>query len=66
MEKSCRKCALKPHHRPILFICPSECGKYGKEGKKLQKFKYLENKKSFLGKIKKFSYFLKDYHLVKK
>ena len=57
MEKSCRKCALKPHHRPILFICPSECGKCGKEGKKLQKFKYLENKKSFLGKIKNFHIF---------
>ena len=27
-------------------------GKCGKEGKKLEKFDYLENEKSFLGKIK--------------
>ena len=33
-------------------ICPSESGKYGKEGKKLQKFEYLENEKSFLDEIK--------------
>ena len=33
-------------------ICPFKSGKCGKEGKKLQKFKYLENKKSFLGEIK--------------
>ena len=26
------------------FICPFECGKCGKEGKKLQKFEYQENK----------------------
>ena len=34
------------------FICPFESGKCGKEGKKLQKFEYLENKKSFLDEIK--------------
>ena len=28
-------------------ICPFESGKCGREGKKLQKFKYLENEKSF-------------------
>ena len=33
-------------------ICPSESGKCGKEGKKLQKFGYLENKKSSLDEIK--------------
>ena len=32
--------------------CPFESGKFGKEGKKLQKFEYLENKKSFLDEIK--------------
>ena len=33
-------------------ICPLEFGKCGKEGGKLQKFEHLENKKSFLDKIK--------------
>ena len=33
-------------------ICPFVSGKCGKEGKKLEKFDYLENEKSFLGKIK--------------
>ena len=33
-------------------ICPFESGKFGKEGKKLQKFEYLENEKSFLDEIK--------------
>ena len=33
-------------------ICPFESGKLGKEGKKSQKFEYLENKKSFLDEIK--------------
>ena len=33
-------------------ICPFESGKHGKEGKKLEKFEYLENKKSFLDEIK--------------
>ena len=33
-------------------ICPFESRKCGKEGKKLQKFEYLENKKSFLDEIK--------------
>ena len=32
-------------------ICPFESGKYGKEGKKLQKFEYLE-KENFLDEIK--------------
>ena len=34
-------------------ICPFEFGKCEKEGKKLQKFDYLENEKSFLDEIKK-------------
>ena len=34
------------------FVCPFESGKCGKEGKKLQKFEYLENEKSFLDEIK--------------
>ena len=34
-------------------ICPFKSGKCGKEGKKLQKFGYLENEKSFLEEIKK-------------
>ena len=33
-------------------ICPFESRKCGKEGKKLQKFEYLENKTSFLEEIK--------------
>ena len=33
-------------------ICLFEPGKCGKEGKKLQKFEYLENEKSFLDEIK--------------
>ena len=32
--------------------CPFESGKFGKEGKKLQKFEYLENEKRFLNEIK--------------
>ena len=37
-------------------ICPFEAGKCGKEGKTLQKFVYLENKKSFLDEIKSISH----------
>ena len=32
--------------------CPFESGKCEKEGKKIQKFEYLENQKSFLDEIK--------------
>ena len=32
-------------------ICPFESGKCGKEGKKLQKFEYLENVKGFFDEI---------------
>ena len=33
-------------------ICPFESGKCGKEGGKLQKFEYLENKNSFSDEVK--------------
>ena len=36
--------------------CPLESGKCGKEEKKLQKFEYLENGKSFLDEIKNIFY----------
>ena len=36
----------------LTSICPFESGKCGKEGKKSQKFEYLENKKSFWDEIK--------------
>ena len=36
---------------PLPFVL-FELGKCGKEGKKLQKFEYLENEKSFLDEIK--------------
>ena len=45
----------KPIHGIINYstsICPFESGNCGKEGKKLQKFEYLENEKSFLDEIK--------------
>ena len=32
--------------------CPANSGKFGNEGKKLQKFEYLENEKSFFDEIK--------------
>ena len=40
------------HHKLFHFPCPFESRKFGKEGKKLQKSEYLENKKSFLDEIK--------------
>ena len=33
-------------------VCPFASRNCGKEGKKLQKFEYLENEKSFLDEIK--------------
>ena len=45
----------KPIHEIINysdFIYPFESAKCGKEGKKLQKFVYLKNEKSFLDGIK--------------
>ena len=40
------------HHKLFPSICPFESGKFGTEGKKLQKFEYLENENSFLDEIK--------------
>ena len=37
-------------------ICCFESGKCGKEGKKLQKFGYLEKEKNFLDEIKSISH----------
>ena len=51
--KSANLC--KPIHDIINYstpICPFESGRYGKEGKMLQKFEYLENEKGFLDEIK--------------
>ena len=45
----------RPIHDIINYsssICPFESGKCGKEGKKLQKFEYLKNEKSFSDEIK--------------
>ena len=45
----------RPIHDIINYstsICPVESGKCGKEGKKLQKFEYLENEKSFFDETK--------------
>ena len=36
-----------------ISICPFESGNCGKEGKKSQKFEYLENEKSVSDEIKK-------------
>ena len=48
------------------FICPFESGKCGMEAKKLQKFEYLENKKSFLDEVKNaFIVFEGLYQLVR-
>ena len=40
------------HHKLFSSICSFESGKCGKEEEKLQKFEYLENKESFLDKVK--------------
>ena len=49
----------KPIHGIINYstsICSFQSGKCGKGGKKLQKFEYLENKKSFFNEIKNIFY----------
>ena len=43
---------LQNKFRKIPLFCPFESGKCGKEGKKLQKFEYLENEMSYLDAIK--------------
>ena len=40
------------YHKLFPSTCHFGSGKCGKEGKILQKFEYLENKKSFLDEIK--------------
>ena len=40
-------------HDYSTSTCPFESGKCGKEGKKIQKFEYLENERCFLDEIKK-------------
>ena len=40
------------HDNSSNFICPVESGECGKERKKIQKSKYLENKKSFSDETK--------------
>ena len=40
-------------HNYYSFIWSFGSGECGKEGKKLQKFEYIENEKSFLDEIKK-------------
>ena len=50
----------KPIHDAIkysTFICPFKSAMCGKEGKKLQKFEYLENENSFLDEISIFHSF---------
>ena len=60
----------KPIHDIINYstsICSFESGKCRKEGKKIQKFEYLENKKSFLDEIKNILHgFTGLCHLAKK
>ena len=49
----------RPIHDIINYstsICHFESEKCGKEGKKLQKFEYLENEKSFFNEIKSIFY----------
>ena len=46
---------MQPNYDSInysTFICPFSSGECRKEGKKLQKFEYVENEKSFLDEIK--------------
>ena len=50
---------VKPNYDIMNYstsICPFESGMCGKEGKKLQKFEYLENEKSFSDEIKTISH----------
>ena len=60
------------HHKLFHFHLRFWIKKCGKEGKKLQKFEYLENEKSFLDEIKNISHsfqraiiWWKDKNLIK-
>ena len=46
-------------------IFPSESGKCGKEGKNLQKFEFLKNRKSFLDEIKNIFHSFEGLSFVK-
>ena len=48
--------ASPQHHKLFHFYLSFESGNCGKEGKKLQNFKFLENKKSFFDAIKNIFY----------
>ena len=52
-----QKLFLKIYASQFMSICPFESGKCGKEGKKVQKFEYLENKRNFLDEIIFFFFF---------
>ena len=55
------------HHKLFHFRLSFWIWKFGKEGKKLQNFEYLENEKNVLDEIKNiFLIFFKGYHLMKK
>ena len=60
------------HLNYATSICPFESGKCGKEGKKFQKFEYLENEKSFVDETKNIFHsfwrpiiWRKNKHLIK-
>ena len=50
---------------PVPFVLLN-LEKVERKRKKIQKFEYFENEKSFLDEIKNIFPFLKGYHLVKK
>ena len=52
LQNKLRKISLLVVYYMTTSICPSASGKCGKEGKKLQRFEYLENEKCFLDEIK--------------
>ena len=49
-----------------IFTRPFESEKCGKEGKKLQKFEYLENEKSSLDEIKNIFHVFEELSFVEK
>ena len=44
------------NHKFFTYTSPFESKKFGKEGKYLQRFEYLENKKSFFDEIENISH----------
>ena len=53
-------------HKLFHFHLSFLSWKCGKEGKKLQKYEYLENEKSFFDEIKNTFQFWKGHHFVEK